>query len=42
MRRYLIHAGDYAIVENEKCYGDMAAKGWMLERGGAVPGSSGD
>lgn len=32
MRRYLIHPGDYAIGENEKCYGDMAAKGWKLRR----------
>lgn len=35
MRRYLIHPGDYAIGENEKCYGDMAAKGWKLRRRGA-------
>ena len=34
-RRYRLHFDDYAIGENEKLYGDMAARGWFLEKRGA-------
>jgi hypothetical protein len=34
-KKYVIHPGDYAIGENEKLYGDMAAKGWLLEKRGS-------
>jgi hypothetical protein len=33
-RKYRLHYGDYAVGENEKLYGDMAAKGWRLLRRG--------
>lgn len=33
-RRYRLHPGDYAVGENEKWYGDMAARGWRLNKRG--------